>query len=198
MGRHGSDKGSMAGTAWHNYTPFYHSIWESRQTDALRVFEMGLGTNNTDLPSNMGADGKPGASLRGWAEYFPNSKVFGADIDRDILFQEERIDTYYCDQTSATDIAALWSQGPLAAPFDIIIDDGLHTFSANNTFFENSIYKLAIGGVYVIEDVRAEDIPIFSAKIGEWEQKYNIHASIVPLASAINQYDNTLVVIRRN
>jgi len=198
MGRHGSDKGSVSGTAWHNYTPFYHSIWEARQMDALRVFELGLGTNNVDLPSNMGANGKPGASLRGWAEYFPNSKVFGADIDRDILFHEERIDTFYCDQTSATDIAALWAQPALAAPFDIIIDDGLHRFDANVTFFENSIHKLAQGGVYIIEDVRIEDIPLFSAKIGEWKQKNDVIAEIIPLASSVNQYDNTLIMVRRN
>jgi len=28
----------------------------------------------------------------------PHALVFGADIDRDILFEDERIKTFYCDQ----------------------------------------------------------------------------------------------------
>ena len=196
MGRLGSDKGSVAGNAWHNYTPYYHSLWVIRRTDALRVFELGLGANNNDLPSNMGANGKPGASLCGWAEYFPNSKVFGADIDRDIVFRVERIDTFYCDQTSVSDIAALWAQASLATLFDIIIDDGLHRFDANVTFFENSIHKLAQGGVYIIEVVLTEDILHFSAKFIEWQHKNNVSAEILPLVSSVNHYDNTLIVIR--
>jgi len=29
----------------------------------------------------MGKFGKPGASLRAFSQYFPNSEIFGADID---------------------------------------------------------------------------------------------------------------------
>ena len=42
--------------------------------------------------------GKPGASLRVWRDYFPNAIIYGADIDKDILFAEERIKTFYIDQ----------------------------------------------------------------------------------------------------
>ena len=56
----------------------------------LNIFEVGLGTNNVDVPSNMGKDGKPGASLRAWRDYFPN-----ADIDTRILFKEDKIQTFY-------------------------------------------------------------------------------------------------------
>jgi len=58
------------------------------------VFELGLGTNNIGAPSSMGAGGCSGASLRGWREYFPNAHIFGAESDRDILFDEERIWTF--------------------------------------------------------------------------------------------------------
>lgn len=31
-------------------------------------------------------------------ELFPHALVYGADIDRDILFEEDRIKTFYCNQ----------------------------------------------------------------------------------------------------
>ena len=61
--------------------------------------EVGLGSNNTELLSNMGSDGKPLASLRAWRDYFPNAQIYGADIDKDILTNEERIKTFFVDQT---------------------------------------------------------------------------------------------------
>lgn len=38
--------------------------------------------------------------------------------------------------------------------FEIIIDDGLHTFKTGISTFENSFHKLKPNGIYVIEDVR--------------------------------------------
>lgn len=47
----------------------------------------------------MGNNCRPCASIYGWKEFFQNSLIFGADIDKDILINEDRIKTYYCDQT---------------------------------------------------------------------------------------------------
>jgi len=116
---------------------------KDRQFQPLRIFELGIGTNNVNLPSNMGANGRPGASLYGWREFFPNSKIYGADIDRDILFQTDQIHTFYCDQTNEHSITSMWSNEPeLSENFDFIIEDGLHEFHANVCFFEKSIHKL--------------------------------------------------------
>ena len=41
--------------------------------------------------------------------------------------------------------------------FDIIIDDGLHTFNAGVSLFEVSFSKLREGGIYLIEDITPED-----------------------------------------
>ena len=40
------------------------------------------------------------ASLYMWQEYFPNAEIFGADVDKRILFNEGRIKTYFVDQYS--------------------------------------------------------------------------------------------------
>ena len=106
MTRHGSDKGRR----WHNYTTIYSVLFGELRHQPLRILELGMGTDNPNLRSTMGIKGFPGASLRGWRELFPRALVYGADIDRDILFEEDRIKTFYCDQLDSVAIRDLWSQ----------------------------------------------------------------------------------------
>lgn len=197
MKKYGSDKGCPENNGWHNYTLYYHELFQNIKNEKLRIFELGLGTNNINLPSNMGINGKPGASLKGWKEYFPNSLIYGADIDKDILFEEERIKTYYCDQTNKEIIKNLWNNEDLKENFDIIIDDGLHKFSANITFFENSIKKLKKNGVYIIEDIRKDELNLFKDKIEEYKninENLEFNINIIPHS---NNFDNTLIIIKK-
>src|SRR5262249_10257205 len=152
MARYGSDKAS------HGYTQLYSALFKDRFDHPLRVFELGLGTNNLAMLSNMGVFGAPGASLRGWRDVFPQGSVYGADIDREILFQEDGIQSFYCDQLDKFSIRKVWSHRALRGGADIIIEDGLHTFEANVSFLEESLEYLRPGGVYVIEDIGWEDI----------------------------------------
>lgn len=197
MGKHHSDKGAANITeSWHNYTTFYYSLFKDRCDNHLRVFELGLGTNNVTIPSNMGPDGVPGASLYGWKDFFPLADIFGADIDKNILFQTDRIHTFYCDQTNPDTIKTMWEEPLLEEPFDIIIEDGLHTFAANVCFFENSIHKLKFNGYYIIEDVLKEEEPLFLEKIKEWELQYtDCVFTMLTIPSTKNRCDNALVVV---
>ena len=201
MGRNRSDKGSInILKSWHNYTTFYYTYFKDIQYKSLRIFELGLGTNNTLLPSNMGADGIPGASLYAWAEFFENSEIFGADIDKDILFNNSRIQTYYCDQTNPDIIKKMWDEPALNDKFDFILDDGLHTFKANWCFFENSIHKLTRDGIYIIEDILNNEIPLFYDIINnEAKLKYpQLSFSLLKIPSVVNKFDNNLIIIKYN
>ena len=190
MKSEGSDKGS----GHHNYTEFYYDIFNDIKNNKLNVFEVGLGTNNLDVPSNMGPNGIPGASLRGWKRFFPNSNIYGADVDRRILFSEDRIETFYVDQTNENDIAELWRNDPIdSVLFDIIVDDGLHTVDANVTFLKNSIHKLKDNGTYIIEDVIFDYIPDMKAKLNEID---GINFEIKILENPTNRIDNCLVIIK--
>lgn len=199
MEKYGSDKGSSSILeSWHNYTVFYYDIFKNRQLDELRIFELGLGTNDTTVPSNMGKNGKPGASLRAWEEFFPNAYVFGADIDSKCLFETPRIKTYYCDQLNNYVIKYMWNEKELQYPMDLIIDDGLHTFEANVCFFENSIHKLANGGIYVIEDILNSNIHRFETKIKEWKTVYpSMQFELLRIPSLVNRVDNNILIIRK-
>lgn len=196
MGRNCSDKGSIdIQNSWHNYTTFYYSIFKDICDKQLRVFELGLGTNNINIPSNMGANGRPGASHYGWSDFFPNSHIFGADIDKDILFNNDKIKTFYCDQTNPEIIKKMWEEPDLQDDFDIIIEDGLHEVYANVCFFENSIHKLKPNGYFIIEDIKNKDLSNFNLKIKEWESQYkNCSFTLLKIPSA-NTSDNNLLVV---
>lgn len=194
--------GSDKGIGGHNYAAFYSTLFTNRRRANIgRVFELGIGTNNIKIPSNMGVHGKPGASLRAWRWYFPKAEIFGADIDKKIIFNEPRIRTYYCDQLSFTSIKNMWNKNPeLNEKFDLIIEDGLHEFRANKIFFENSINKIKSGGTYVIEDVNVNMLPNWKKIIlAKYIKKYpHFNFSIIRIPHPLNQPDNNLIVARSN
>jgi hypothetical protein len=156
---YGSDKGyinynSLKPYKWrpHAYSNIYYNLFNHCKNEIKLIFECGIGTNNPKFKSNMTSSGSPGASLRVWKDFFSNAKIYGADIDKDILFNEDRVFTYYVDQLNKESINKMWLNIN-EDNFDIIIDDGLHSYESNITFFINSFHKLREGGIYIIEDV---------------------------------------------
>ena len=197
MGKNKSDKGNTnIKNSHHNYTTVYYSLFKDLQTKQLRIFELGLGTNNINIPSNMGINGRPGASLYGWSEFFVNSEIYGADIDINILFNTDKIKTFYCDQTNPYSIKSMWSNSELSENFDIIVEDGLHTFNANVCFFENSIHKLKPNGYFIIEDILISEKKLFDDKIKEWIIKYpELLFKFIIIPSYTNNSDNNIILI---
>jgi hypothetical protein len=190
MARCGSDKGA------NRYTPLYSALFKKRVDQPLQVLELGLGTNNVDVLSNMGVFGVPGASLRGWRQLFPQARVYGADIDRRILFEEDRIKTFYCDQLDRSSIDELWSQPELRNGVDIIIEDGLHTFEANVSFLEASLSHVRPGGFYIAEDIGWQHFEDWYDRL---ESKYSKSYPTYDFAFVIlasHGYNNMLVAHR--
>jgi hypothetical protein len=150
---HGSDK-----ARGHNYHHLYGAILHNPEAVSA-VFEIGLGTNHEDVVSNMGHGGRPGASLRAFRDFLPNAQIFGADVDQRILFSEDRIRTFFIDQT---DMASMDSLSAKIAPsFDLILDDGLHTPGANLAAILFGLKKLKVSGVFVVEDIHPAHFPVW-------------------------------------
>ena len=193
MRRHGSDKGLSR----HNYTAVYARLFAGLRSRPLRFFELGIGTNNPDLPSTMGTTGTPGASLRGWSRFFPAAQIFGADIDRSILFRDERITTFYCDQTDPKSVQDLWDQPELHAEVDVLIEDGLHTFEANHIFLDSSFHKVGHSGYYVVEDLASGDLPRWRKLLHRYRAKHPDFTFCIITPPWVTTCDNTLVVAKR-
>lgn len=196
--KYGSDKGEIKTTGhpywWksHTYTDFYSQLFDHCRENIKYVFECGLGTNNTEVKSNMSVTGKPGASLRVWRDYFTKAKIVGVDIDSGCLFNEDRIETHYMDQTNPMCIKNVFKK--YKHKFDFIVDDGLHEYDAGRILFENSIDRLSDNGIYIIEDVKQHDVLNYEKYFRNTEYRVNF----------INMYrqndvlfDNTLIMIRK-
>ena len=173
------------------YSLVYHNLFGHCRETISSIFECGIGSNNEDVLSNMSSTGIPGASLRLWKEYFPNAEVYGADIDKRILFEEDRIKTFYVDQTNAESVYYLWNE-IVRDNFDIIIDDGLHTAEAAITLFENSFKRLKYSGIYIIEDVKIED----SEKILNHFQNNKYDTQLVSIKCPYRKRNFFLMIIR--
>tara|TARA_B100002019_G_scaffold29500_1_gene23444 strand:- start:168 stop:866 length:699 start_codon:yes stop_codon:yes gene_type:complete len=191
MNKYGSDKGGL--NNHHNYSNYYSEIFNLKKNSVKYFLEIGLGTNNENIASNMGKNGIPLASLRAWRDYFINAQIFGADIDKSILKDESRIKTFFVDQCDPSTIENMFKNFGVSK-FDIIIEDGLHEYNANITFFENSINYLSDDGIYIIEDVYYKDIKKFE----KYFNNTNYNFSIIELYHKKNIANNCLIKITKN
>jgi hypothetical protein len=93
-----------------------------------------------------------GASLRAFQEYLPFSRIFGADINNNILLSDERIRTSFVDQLNFETFFTL--QNTFADPtYDLIIDQGLHSIGANLNTLIFALKKINKNGWIIIEDI---------------------------------------------
>ncbi len=158
--QYGSDKSTT-----HDYYRVYSDVLAQFPANQPRhLLEIGMGTNKESMVSSMGRAGQPGASLRAFRDALRGTQIFGADIDRSILFSEERIRTAWVDQLDPASFATMTEQLGQET-FDLIIDDGLHAISANLGTLLFAISHLAPGGVFIVEDIPPRTLPTWEPVI---------------------------------
>jgi len=146
------NKSDKAGPA-HRYDLVYQSVFDDLKTNqSINILEIGLGTNNKDIVSHMGKNGRPGASLYAYREFFPKANIFGADVDKRILFESERIKTAYVDQLRTETFEQMHRE--LGEPYlDLFIEDGLHSVSASLNSLNYAISVTKKNGYIIVEDL---------------------------------------------
>lgn len=149
--RNKSDKSTC-----HDYHHLYNYIFNDLGNSKLNILEIGLGTNDPKLVSTMGVHGRPGASLYAFREYLPDSNIYGADIDRKILFNADRIKTCYVDQLDISTFDNIKKEFG-SIKYDLIIDDGLHSIGANFNTLLFALDNVNVNGWIVIEDIHIID-----------------------------------------
>lgn len=164
---HGSDKSTI-----HNYHLVYDKLI-GNPDETSKIFEIGLGTNHPDVVSTMGIGGQPGASLRAFRDYCHNALVFGADFDKRVLFMEDRIQTFFVDQTEEETFAPLGQA--IGCDFDLMIDDGLHAPNANLISLNFFLPRIKVGGWAVIEDIAAPSEAIWKVVASILPSSFQCH-----------------------
>jgi hypothetical protein len=128
----------------HDYIPTYEAILAGKSI--RRILEIGIGYDHL-----FHSEQKAGASLRMWAECFPEAEVYGLDIRNDTFINEGRIHSFWCDQSMEASLRAAIAK--TGGDFDLIVDDGSHLPHDQSMTAKVLLPLLAPGGVYVIEDV---------------------------------------------
>ena len=149
--KYGSDKSSV-----HNYHLLYASIFHYLG-ECSSILEIGLGSNNSSIASNMGPNGKPGASLLAFKDFLPNAIINGADIDSDIKVESCQI--FYIDQTKPDTFKEI--EINCQGKYDLIIDDGLHSPDANLFTLDFALRNISDKGFIVIEDIQLRSLSIW-------------------------------------
>jgi hypothetical protein len=195
---YGSDKGSNQTSGhpypWnpHTYASIYSLLFSHCRDSFKQVLECGIGTNDPNLKSNMSKTGMPGASLRVWRDFFPAAQITGIDIDEKTMFEDERINTFIVDQTDVSSIQRFLNMSS-GISYDLVIDDGLHEFSAGITLFLEMFSYLKLGGIYIIEDVLMQDLKKYKGYFSETD--YDV-SYVLLQRSETKIGDNCLIIIR--
>lgn len=132
----------------HPFTPFYYELLKHRRGSIKKVVEIGVGAKRRHSNS---PDNRMGAGLYMWRDFFPKAKIFGADIDPQVMFKDERIKTILCDQSSKKDLLALIKK--TGANIDLFIDDASHVPEHQVFTCLTLMPLLKKSVIYVIEDV---------------------------------------------
>jgi hypothetical protein len=199
--KYGCNKGSLTKSGKHHpyypmpphtYAEIYEVLFAKQRYSAKYIFECGVGTNKEGAHGSFSKSYVPGASLRVWRDYFVNAHIWGGDIDKSALFDDTRISTGYLDQTSPDSVINFFTQA--GVEFDVMLDDGLHTFTAAKCLFENSHRFLARNGIYVIEDLAPKFIFEFNDFIKDMRQ-FVVKYFIMETPTV---WENNLIIIQRN
>lgn len=137
--KYGSDK-----CEWHSYGRIYDALFAGKTV--RKMLEIGIGCKEV-----MGQAYENGASLRMWAEYFPEAEIYGLDIRPEALINEGRIHSFQCDQGRISSLRL--ARAKVGDGFDLIVDDGSHI--AEHQVLSAQVFWPAVApdGRYVIEDV---------------------------------------------
>jgi hypothetical protein len=85
---------------FHSYSPVYFEYLKEKKIEIKNIIEIGVGTEKLMKPI-CGSDYEIGSSLKSWRDFFPNSTVFGLDIDSSVLFEDLRIKCFFTDQSNS-------------------------------------------------------------------------------------------------
>ena len=174
----GTDKQGRA--PGHSYVQIYASMLGPWKHKLRAMAEVGIGSLSAKMPANMrywwwamlhhrhvnetnattrpgDRSYQPGASLRSWRRYFsPSARIIGLDIDPHAVAMAKRtfgIEAYVVNTNEATELANVLSKESM----DLLIDDGDHSWSAQQQTLLNLWPYLAPGGFYFIEDVDPDE-----------------------------------------
>ena len=131
----------------HHYTETYERFFLPMKRSARKIAEIGIGE---------------GASLKMFADYFPQAVIYGLDILDASHLNSGRIKTFIADQSDRKQLAAFIHVN--GSDFDLILDDGGHAMQQQQVSFAFLFPYVRPGGYYIIEDVHTSLLDGYGAE----------------------------------
>lgn len=160
----------------HDYARFYEFYFSKARQSRFSLLEIGILEHPDKINRPYGA-----ASLKMWADYFPNAEIHGIDISDLRHCQQDRIKIYIGDQGETEQIKNIFESQNLRP--NIIIDDGSHKIHHQQNTLGTIFRYLSPGGIYVIEDIvefnlsRNLESQLFASRA-----EFHDHADGVPMS----------------
>jgi len=181
-------KGNSNGDALHTYTPIYHNILKHMRNKPIKLIEFGKNIS---------------ASLQGWKDYFPNGIIYGYEMNNRLpLLNKHMIYSSYFEDEKWT--SADSEERELLPQYDIIIENGYHTFYDSCHLFEiiHDQNFLKTDGFYMIEDIHRRNYDLFKSKIQQWMEQWPGYYSysmynLLPHEKRYFVDDNIVLIIKR-
>ena len=150
--------------AMHSYGPVYDYLFRPYENKKIDLLEVGV---------------RGGWSIAAWKEFFPKANITGIDIEEPADIKVDGVEYII---SNVRDIKT-------DKQYDIVIDDGSHKLRDMLYVAEN--FKLKVGGVMIIEDVRG---------LEKWYERIKsvspYNAEYVDLRNVKGKNDDVLVVLR--
>lgn len=166
----------------HYLSRLYDNVFPKYQDKNINMLEIGLAL---------------GGSILLWRDYFPNAQIYGVSLDSDTGFNQciENLKNVPNFTLKGCD-AYTKEAADLLPNFDIIIDDGPHTFDSHIALLDLYMPKLNPGGVLIIEDI--DDINWCNQYISKLNQEYNNQAYYTIVDTArILEYNSLVFMVNK-
>ena len=167
---YGTDKGPSG----HGFSEIYEVYLSPLRHRVKKVLEIGI---------------ENGASLRMFADYFPEAAIYGIDIKRlDFLFwTAPRIHAFVADQASRDELRAVTSA--IGGDFDLILDDGGHSMEQQQVSLGALFPLVKAGGYYILEDVHTSfGGSAFGARADGSNTTYQVIAGYIQHQDVVSEY----------
>ena len=167
----------------HPFTLFYYDLLNSQRWSIGKVLEIGVkikrpGSHYQHIT---------GPSLYMWKDFFPFAKIYGADADPQVMFQDGRIKTVLADQSKKGDLTNLIET--TGANIDLLIYDGSHLPQDQISTCLRLMPLVKKDVVYVIEDV-------IDLGIEKKLRQFDTHLISLRASNGRRYRDDKLLVVR--
>lgn len=171
------DKGTS-----HSYIPIYEKLFSEYRNKDITLVEAGI---------------FDGGSLYLWCQYFNNANIIGVDSRKWTNYDKNKFDQMLRDNPRISYINTDATSTSLSDNFDyidIFIDDASHELKDQQKTFDIVWNKLSNNGLYIIEDIKPENI----IELYDYLQSYDVDSKIFDLRHNKGRYDDVMIVCRKS